>query len=235
MYKMLKTYKRYKETMMKPMSDTMRKLAFATILALGVLSFPDRVLAQESPDEMVKRITEEVMEIARTDRGIQTGNRKRIYELVEAEILPHLDFERATARTLGPHWRRATPEQRQRLTEEFRALMIHTYAGALSQVGDQKLEFMPMRRQPTDNEAEVHFRVRQPRGGEPVRVSYRMYKSPDGWKVYDVNVLGVWLSEAYRSSFASEISRGGIDGLIRTLSEKNKKLATGRARSGSAS
>jgi phospholipid transport system substrate-binding protein len=211
------------------MIKTLPQLAVFAALALAALTFSNHVHSQEAPDEMVKRITEEVMEIARTDRGVKTGNRERIHELVQARILPHLDFRRGTARTMGHHWRRATPQQRQRLIEEFRALMIHTYAGALSQVGDQKLEFKPLRDDPDDKEVEVRFQVRQPRGGEPVQVSYRLYHSPDGWKVYDVNVLGVWLSETYRNSFSSEIERGGIDGLIRTLEEKNKKLATARA------
>lgn len=197
---------------------------FASVLLLSAGAH-----ANEAPDIMVQRITQDVMEIAQSDREIKAGDQARIYQLVETRILPHLDFRRATALTLGHHWRKATPQQRERLIDEFRALMIHTYASALSQVGDQKLEFKPLRLAPDDTEAEVNFLVRQPRGKEPVAVSYRMYKSQDGWKVYDVNVLGVWLSATYRSSFAAEISKGGIDGLIRTLAEKNKRLATARA------
>lgn len=205
---------------------------------LCMLLFAVSAFAQEAPDVLVRRITQEVMEIAKTDKEIKAGNRKRINEVVENKIVPHVDIERATMLTVGPHWRQATPSQRQQLIDEFRTLLMTTYAGGLSQIRDQKLEFKPMRADPGDTEVEVRFEVRQQRRSEPVQVSYRLYKTPDGWKVYDVNVLGVWLGQTYRSSFAAEIERGGIDGLIQTLSEKNRKLAAdtranGKAREGS--
>lgn len=186
-------------------------------------------LAQEAPDVLVKRITREVMETAKSDKEIKAGNRKRIHEVVETKILPHLDFERATSMAAGRHWREATPKQRQQLTDEFRALMMHTYAGAMSRIGDQKLEFQPLRAEPDDTDVEMRFKVLQPRRGEPIQVSYRLYKAADGWKVYDVNVLGVWLIETYKGTFSSEIAKGGIDGLIRTLAEKNRQLAANPA------
>lgn len=191
--------------------------------ALTLLAFS--VAAAEAPDVLVKRVTEDVMETARNDKAIQAGDRSRIVEVVKDKILPHLDFERATQFAVGRHWRAATPQQRQQLIDEFRALMIYTYAGAMSQISDQKLAYKPLRMRPEDTEVQVRFEVVRPRRGEPVEVSYRMYKSPDGWKVYDVNVLGVWMTEVYRSSFSEEISRNGIDGLIRTLDAKNRKLA----------
>lgn len=207
---------------------TIKNLLILAGFILAALTTPYQALAQEPPDVLVKRITQEVMQTAKTDQGIKAGNRQRILEVIETKILPHLDFQRATAITVGRHWREATPQQQQQLIDEFRALMIHTYAGAMSQVGDQKLEFKPLRTDPADTEVEMHFQVRLPRGGEPVQVSYRLHKSPQGWKVYDVNVLGAWLSETYKNSFSEEIGKGGIDGLIRALSEKNRKLAAQR-------
>lgn len=189
------------------------------------MALAGHALAQEAPDVLVKRVTKEVMEAARTDKAIKSGDRQRIRQVVEEKILPHLDFERTTALTTGRHWREATPEQRKRLIDEYRALLMHTYAGAMSQINDQKLEYKPLRMSPDDTEAEVRFQVRMPRRDEPVQVSYRMVKKPDGWKIYDVNVLGVWLIETYKSSFAQIINNNGIDGLIASLAEKNKSLA----------
>lgn len=181
--------------------------------------------AQEAPDAMIKRVSQEVIAIAKNDKAIQGRNFKRIVELVEEKILPHLDMERATALTAGHHWRNATPAQRRELTEQFRDLLIYTYAGAMSQIRDQTIEFKPLRAAPDDTEVEVRSEVRLPRRPEPVQVRYRLWKSPDGWKIYDVNVLGAWLSESYRSSFSSEINRNGIDGLIDALAERNRQLA----------
>jgi phospholipid transport system substrate-binding protein len=202
-----------------------KKLFLLAGFAFAALMFAGMVQAQEAPDVLVKRITQEVMETAKSDKEIKAGNRKRIQALVESRILPHVDIERATALTVGRHWRDATPQQRQQLADEFRALLMYTYAGALSQIGDQKLEFKPLRADPADTEVEVRFQVQQTRGSDPVQVSYRMYKAPEGWKVYDVNVLGAWLSETYKGNFSAEIGRSGIDGLIRTLQEKNRRLA----------
>lgn len=196
------------------------------ILAMGLSG---HALAQEAPDVLVKRVTKEVMDAARTDKAIKSGDRQRIRQVVEEKILPHLDFERTTALTTGRYWREATPEQKKRLIDEYRALLMHTYAGAMSQINDQKLEYKPLRMSPDDTEAEVRFQVRMPRRDEPVQVSYRMVKKPDGWKIYDVNVLGVWLIETYKGSFAQIINNNGIDGLIASLSEKNKALAISNA------
>ena len=182
--------------------------------------------AQEAPDALIRRVTQEVMDIARNDPAIQAGDRRRIYAVVESKILPHLDFQRGTALTMGRSWREATPEQRQKLAGEFRNLLLRTYAGAMSQIKDQTMTFRPMRMDPTDTDVEVRSEVRMPRRPEPVEVSYRLRKSSGGWKIYDVNVMGAWLSETYRTTFASEINRGGIDGLIRTLEEKNRQVAS---------
>lgn len=182
--------------------------------------------AQEAPDALIRRVSQEVMDIARNDTAIQAGDRKRIYALVEARILPHLDFQRGTALTMGRNWREATPQQRTKLSEEFRNLLLHTYAGAMSQIKDQTMTFRPLRMDAADTDVEVRSEVRMPRRPEPVEVSYRLHKSQTGWKIYDVNVMGAWLSETYRTTFASEVAKGGIDGLIRTLEEKNRQIAS---------
>jgi phospholipid transport system substrate-binding protein len=197
------------------------KLLFSAIAAVG---FVDAAMAQEAPDALVKRISNEVLETARADKDIQGGNLKRITGLVEDKIIPYVNFEHMTALATGRHWREATDAQKQQLQTEFRSLLISTYAGALSQVSDQKIVFSPLRAGPDDTDIEVRSQVIQPRG-EPIQISYRMEKLPSGWKIYDVNVLGAWLVEAYKGTFASEIDKGGIDGLIKTLSAKNKQLA----------
>lgn len=204
---------------------TFRKTIRRASVFLATLLLAFQALAQEAPDVLVKRITNDVMETAKKDKDIKAGNRRRVHELVEEKIVPHVDLERATALAMGRHWRDATPPQRQQLIKEFRALLMYTYAGGLSQIRDQTLVFKPLRAAPDDTEVEVRFEVQRPRRGEPVQVSYRLYKAADGWKVYDVNVLGVWMGETYKSSFSAEIARNGIDGLIRTLSEKNRRLA----------
>jgi len=144
---------------------------------------------------------------------------------VETKILPYVDFQRMTALAAGRFWRDATPEQQKALTEQFRTLLVFTYSGALSQVKDQTVEFKPLRADPTDTEVEVRSQVNQARG-EPIPLNYRVAKGPQGWKIYDINVLGAWLVETYKGTFASEISKGGMDGLIKALTEKNKKLAS---------
>jgi phospholipid transport system substrate-binding protein len=211
------------------------KLFAVFAFALGTLAFVQTAAAQEAPDAMVKRISQEVLDAAKTDKDIQTGNQKRVLDLVEAKILPHVDFQRMTALAAGRFWRQATPEQQKQLTDEFRSLLVYTYSGAISQVRDQKLEFKPMRADPSDTEVEVRSQVLQPRGGEPIQLNYRLEKLPSGWKIYDVNVLGAWLVETYKGNFAAEISKGGIDGLIKTLAEKNKRLAASAARTAKAS
>ena len=191
--------------------------------------------AEEAPDAMIKRISQDVLDAAKSDKEIQSGNQKRVLDLVEAKILPHVDFQRMTALATGRFWRQATPEQQKQLTDEFRDLLVYTYSGAISQVKDQKLEFKPLRADPSATEVEVRSQVIQPRGGDPIQLNYRLEKTPSGWKIYDVNVLGAWLVETYKGNFAAEISRGGIDGLIKTLAERNKRLAASAAKSAKAS
>jgi phospholipid transport system substrate-binding protein len=209
---------------------------FAVIgFALGALAFAPAVSAQEAPDALVKRISQEVLDSARSDKDIQSGNQKRVLDLVEEKIIPHVDFQRMTALAAGRFWRDASPEQQKRLTEEFRTLLVYTYSGAITQIRDQKLEFRPMRAAPTDTDVEVRSQVVQPRGGDPIQLNYRLVKNGNNWKIYDVNVLGAWLVETYKGNFASEISKGGVDGLIKTLADKNKRLAASMAKNGKAS
>ena len=179
---------------------------------------------QEAPDVLVKRVSNEILELAKTDKQIQAGNQQRIMEVVQAKVIPHVNFQRMTAMAAGRFWREATPEQQAALTTEFRSLLIYTYSGAISQVRNQVLEFKPMRAGAGDDEVEVRSNVIQPRG-EPIQLNYRLEKTPAGWKIYDVNILGAWLVETYKGTFAAEINKGGIDGLIRALAERNKRLA----------
>ncbi|MGV3743465.1 MAG: MlaC/ttg2D family ABC transporter substrate-binding protein [Burkholderiaceae bacterium] len=209
--------------------NTLRK-TFALLLTLSLMHLAAPAFAQqEGPDALIKRISQEVMDTARTDKDIQAGNQKKVLSLVEAKILPHVNFQRMTSLAAGRFWREATPEQQQQLTNEFRSLLVYTYSGAISQIKDQQLEFRPFRGSPTDTEVEVRSQVLQPRG-EPIQLNYRLEKTPEGWKIFDVNILGAWLVESYKGSFATEIGKSGIDGLIKTLSDKNKRLAANAAR-----
>ena len=198
------------------------------LLAMATIAFATATQAAapaiEAPDALVKRISQDVIETAKTDKSIQAGDIKRVTALVEEKILPYVDFQRMTSLAAGRHWRTATPDQQQRLSAEFRTLLIYTYSGALSQIKNETVEFKPLRADPSDTEVEVRSQVNMTRG-EPVPLNYRVAKTPSGWKIYDINVLGAWLVETYKSSFNSEISKGGIDGLIKTLSDKNKALA----------
>ncbi|QBE63952.1 MlaC/ttg2D family ABC transporter substrate-binding protein [Pseudoduganella lutea] len=198
-------------------------LAVATI-AFATTGFAAAQSANEAPDQLVKRISSEVLNTAKADKEIQAGNTRKVIDLVETKILPYVDFERMTALAAGRYWREATPEQKRALSTEFRTLLIYTYSGALSQVRNETVEFKPLRADATDTEVEVRSQVNMTRG-EPVLLNYRVAKTPAGWKIYDINVLGAWLVETYKGTFNSEISKGGIDGLIKTLAAKNKQLA----------
>ena len=199
-------------------------LAMATIAFATAAQAAPAAPANEAPDALVKRISQDVLDTAKNDKSIQAGDIKRVTELVETKILPYVDFQRMTSLAAGRYWRDATPDQQQQLSAEFRTLLIYTYSGALSQVKNETVEFKPLRADPGDTDVEVRSQVNMPRG-EPVPLNYRVSKTPTGWKIYDINVLGAWLVETYKSSFASEISKGGIDGLIKTLQAKNKALA----------
>ena len=173
------------------------------------------------PDELVKNTTLEVIAVIKQDRDIQAGDRAKIYTLVEEKVLTHFDFRRMSQLAMGKNWRQATAEQRESLIKEFRSLMVRTYAVSLSQYRDQKIEFKPLKLEPDANDATVKSLFLQS-GREPVAVDYGMHKTASGWKVFNITVEGVSLVENYRSTFNEQIRKSGIDGLIKTLFERNK-------------
>jgi len=180
-------------------------------------------LAQRAPDVLVRDLSNEVLETIRKDKSLQGGDPAKLNQLVDQKVLPYVDFEKMTRLAVGRGWRQATAEQRQALTREFRQLLVRTYSGAVSQVSDHKVQLRPMRMAATDTDVVVRTNA-VPSSGEPIQLDYRLEKTDAGWKIYDVNVLGVWLVENYRSSFSSEINQGGVDGLIKSLIERNKSL-----------
>ena len=193
------------------------------ILLFCALAFAAAVPARAAaaaPDELIRQVSAEVLDTIKADPAIQSGDVSRLIALVDAKVMPHVNFQRMTASAVGRNWRSATPEQQKRLQEEFKILLVRSYAGALTQVKDQTVQLKPMRNNPGDTEVVVRTEVKGK--GEPVQLDYRLEKNGDSWKIYDVNVLGVWLVEQYRTTFTQEISAGGIDGLIAKLAERNK-------------
>ncbi len=199
----------------------LKKIFFAAFAALALVSLGAQ--AQEAPDALVKRISQEVLDAAKADKDIQAGNQQKVLGLVEQKIIPYVNFQHMTSLAAGRFWRQATPEQQKQLTDEFRKLLVYTYSGAIAQIRDQRLQFKPMRGSVAEGDVEVRSEVQQARG-EPIQLDYRLEKTNDGWKIYDVNVLGAWLVETYKGNFASEINKGGIDGLIKALSDRNASL-----------
>ncbi|WP_333707680.1 ABC transporter substrate-binding protein [Ottowia beijingensis] len=207
-----------------------RSFVRITAGALGALAVaaaaPWAHAADEAPDAMISRLSGEVLNIIKTDKAVQAGEIDRVISVVDAKIMPNVNFTRMTASATGPSWRKATPEQRQRLQQEFKTLLVRTYSGALRQVNDQSVEVLPLRGAATDKEVVVRTLIRG--RGDPVQVDYRMEKTPGqgaGWKIYDLNVVGVWLVDNYRPQFAQQINAGGVDALIRSLSERNQSNA----------
>ena len=176
--------------------------------------------AEKTPDVLIKEVSTDVLDAVKADKTIQTGDVQKVIALVDAKVMPHVNFQRMTSSAVGRYWRQATPEQQKRLQDEFKILLVRTYSGALSQVKDQTVQLKPMRAGPNDSEVVVRTEVRGK--GDPIQLDYRLEKSSEGWKIYDVNVLGIWLVENYRNSFAQEIGANGIDGLIAKLAERNK-------------
>ena len=182
--------------------------------------------ADEAPDAFINRLSTEVLDGIKADKAIQSGDVARVVALVDTLVMPNVDFKRMTAAAVGPQWRQATPAQQQRLQEEFKVLLVRTYAGALSQVNTVTLSMKPLRASPTDKEVVVRTEIKG--RGDPIQLDYRLEKTPGvgtGWKIYNLNVLGVWLVDTYRSQFAQEINANGIDGLIATLAARNKSNA----------
>lgn len=199
-----------------------RLVATAFGLSLN-LTLPSARAAEEAPDEMIRRMSMDVLSTIKADKDVQSGDVRKIINFVDTMIMPKVNFLRMTASAVGRSWRQATPEQQKRLQEEFKNLLVRTYAGALSQVQDQTINVKPLRAQAGDTEVIVRTEILG--RGEPIQLDYRMEKTAGGWKIYDLNVLGVWLVETYRTQFAQEISARGIDGLIATLALRNKNGA----------
>lgn len=179
--------------------------------------------ADEAPDALIKRLSEDVIGTIKADKTLQTGDISRVIALVDSKIMPNVNFQRMTASAVGPAWRQATPEQKKQLQDEFKILLVRTYAGALAQVNDQSISVKPLRAEAADTEVIVRTEIRG--RGDPIQLDYRLEKTPGqgaGWKIFNLNVLGVWLMETYRSQFAQEINAKGVDGLIATLSARNK-------------
>lgn len=199
--------------------------AFAAAVAFAAA--PLAHAADEAPDALIKRLSDDVLSSLKSDKSIQNGDVSRMMVLVDSKIMPNVNFQRMTAATVGPAWRQATPEQQKRLQEEFKTLLVRTYAGALTQVADETVSVKPLRASPSDTEVVVRTEVRG--RGDPIQLDYRLEKTPGqgaGWKIYNLNVLGVWLVETYRSQFAHEINTKGVDGLIVALAERNKSNAS---------
>jgi len=191
----------------------------ALVLALAA---PVSAAEELTPDALIRTIALEVLATIRQDKDIQAGSPKKIASLVEARILPHFDFAHTTRIAMGANWRRASPEQREQLVREFRTLLVRTYSSALMNYRDQVLEFKPLRAQPGDTQVTVRSEVRQS-GAQAVSIDYEMEKTASGWKVYDVKISGASLAATYRDTFAEEVRNHGIEGLIDSLSDKNRQ------------
>ncbi|MCX7901899.1 MAG: ABC transporter substrate-binding protein [Burkholderiaceae bacterium] len=205
-------------------NSTLRFFAAALMLWVGMLASaaaqPAAQAAALPPDVLVRNLSIEVLDTIRKDKALQSGDFARLQQMVDEKILPHVNFEKMTRLAVGRGWRDATPEQRQALTREFRTLLVRTYSGALAQVRDHQVKLLPFRPTSADDVV-VRTQIVASRG-EPIQLDYRLEKTDSGWKIYDVNVLGVWLVENYKNQFASQINQGGIDGLIKHLSEMNR-------------
>ena len=203
------------------MKNLLASLAFVGLVPCAPATAQDA----QTPDALVKDVTQDVIAIVKQDKDIQSGNTKKTIALVEQKVLPHFNFTRMTALAMGVNWRKATPDQQKQLIDQFRTLLVRTYSTALTSYRNQTIDFKPLRAQPADADVMVRSEVRQS-GAEPVTIDYSIEKTPSGWKVYDVVVGGVSLVTTYRDTFANEIRNAGVDGLIKTLADKNRQLET---------
>ena len=191
------------------------------VLALGLSGVASA--EDEAPDALIKRLSVDVLDTIKADKTLRAGDMTKLVALVDERIMPNVNFGRMTASAVGPAWRQATPEQQKRLQEEFKILLVRTYAGALSQVSTQTIAMKPLRASPEDKEVLVRSEIKG--SGDPIQLDYRLEKTPGqgaGWRIYNLNVLGVWLVETYKSQFSQEINAKGLDGLITSLSDRNK-------------
>jgi phospholipid transport system substrate-binding protein len=195
------------------------------LIALLAIARSVGAQAQEAPDALVKRVSQDVLATIKADPQIQAGNQARIHEMIETKLLPYFDFTRMTALAMGRNWRRATPEQQKRLTEEFKTLLVRTYSSALNQYRNETIEYKPLRMNPADTDVIVRTEVHRSIGTQPVQMDYNLEKTAEGWKAYDVVVGGVSLVTNYRDEFNTLIASGGVDGLIKSLENKNRGAA----------
>ena len=204
------------------MSISRRRLALSLALT-ALLAAPLVHADEEAADAFIRRVSTETLDLVRTDKSLRNGDPSRIMQMVDTKLMPHVNFRRMTALATGPSWRKATPEQQKRLQDEFKTLLVRTYSGALSQVSDQSVFVKPLRPGQDDKNLVVNTEVRGK--GDPVQLDYRLEKTPGegaGWLIYDLNVMGIWLIENYRTQFTKEVNAGGIEGLINSLAERNK-------------
>ena len=200
--------------------------ALVVMAALGGLVSSPVHADDEAPDALIKRLSVDVLDTIKADKTLRAGDTSKIVALVDSRIMPNVNFQRMTASAVGPGWRQASPEQQKRLQEEFKTLLVRTYAGALAQVSDQSIAMKPLRAAPEDKEVVVRTEIKGK--GDPIQLDYRLEKTPGegaGWMIFDLNVLGVWLIENYRTQFTKEINAGGIDALIASLALRNKSNA----------
>lgn len=200
---------------------------FAVLFGFSILAsgLPVRAADDEAPDALIKRLSMEVLDTIKAEKSVQPADTAKVLSVVESKITPNVDFTRMTASAVGRTWRQASPEQKKRLQDEFKTLLVRTYSGALAEVKEQTIRMKPLRSVASDTEVIVRTEVLG--RGDPIQLDYRMEKIASGWKIYDLNVLGVWLVENYRTQFAQEINTKGLDGLIASLTQRNKTNAAG--------
>jgi phospholipid transport system substrate-binding protein len=198
-------------------------IRFLTAAAAALVAASAQSQDITPPDVLVKNVTLEVVDIVLKDKDIQAGDRRKVVELIEARVVPHFNFPAMTASAVGTHWGKASPEQKARLTDEFRTLMVRTYASSIAAYKNQRFDFRPLRAKPTDTDVTVNVRVLQS-GTEPVKIDYDMEKTSRGWKVWDVRVADISLTANYRTEFANVVRESGIEGLIKALQAKNKSV-----------
>jgi phospholipid transport system substrate-binding protein len=207
--------------MMKPLFPRVSSLCAALVLSAGISM--SALADAPAPDALVKSVTDDVITIVRQDKAIQSGDARKAVELVESRVLPNFDFAHMTRLAVGKDWKQATPEQKTALVQEFKTLLVRTYSNALTQYKNQQIDYKPFKGKPEDTDVVVRTEVRQP-GAKPVQLDYALDRQGDSWKVYDVMVAGVSLVTNYRETFAQEVRNGGIDGLLKSLRDKNKQL-----------
>ena len=202
------------------------KSLFLWVFGVFLLVSGQAIADVDSPDALIKKVSDDVLTIVRQDKDIQNGNTKKAMDLVEAKVLPHFNFQHMTALAMGKDWRKATPEQKKRLSEEFKTLLVRTYSNALTGYRDQTIRYKPVKMQSGNEEVLVRTEIVQP-GNKPIQLDYALEKLADGWKVFDVVVAGVSLVTNYRDTFSQEVRANGVDGLVQMLVAKNKQIEAG--------